>query len=82
MRTHAEQPLTSVKRLYLKENTSEIKNISVAEPLSLSITQKLSILACDDKCKRGELIKDFLSNVEFYHNNLKKVGKSILITFL
>lgn len=54
---------------------------AMREVFNFSIAQKLPILVCDDDDKRGELIREFINNVEFYENTLAENGEPILVTF-
>lgn len=65
--TRADQPLISVKQTYLENNIREIKNTKFN-------------YTCEERDKRSELLRYFLSNKEFYHDTLNDVGKGTLIT--
>lgn len=61
-----------------KENT---RNIEMSE-FDYNTAQKLPMLSIDREDKRTEAIRDFVNNVEFYHDTLTNQGKTTLISFI
>lgn len=57
-------------------------NATMTENFDFNTAQKLPVFNIKDETKRGEELRDFLNNVEFYHDTLSTASKPILIKFL
>lgn len=63
------------------EDKKDTKIITMAE-FDYGVAQKLPMLSIEREDKRTESIRDFLNNVQFYHDTLSERGKTTLITFV
>lgn len=65
-----------------EQQEKEFKNNTKMAEFDYNTAQKLPILSIEREDKRTECIRDFINNVEFYHNTLNNQGKITLISFI
>lgn len=78
----SDQENQEIKSVPETQEKVPLSSLNKMAEFDFSKAQKLPVLTCEENNKRTENIRDFLNNIEFYHDTLKKDSQTMLIKFL